>query len=102
MQDLGFDSITIDERFCRGDWSEPKSEASTATLGVDRYVIERIHRLKLLTVEVREGRAIRRYKIVKSDVVASMLIVGGLTPGRPKNGSYELAVVARSTHSGGI
>jgi hypothetical protein len=22
--DLGFDSITIDERYCRGDWSEPK------------------------------------------------------------------------------
>ena len=26
--DVGFDSITIDERFCRGDWSEPKSDVS--------------------------------------------------------------------------
>jgi integrase len=65
--DLGFDSISIDERYCRGDWSEPKSEASNATIGVDRHVIERIHRLKLLTVEVRAGRANRKYKIVKSD-----------------------------------
>jgi integrase len=30
-------------------------------------VIERINRLKLLTVEVRAGRAVRRYKVVKSD-----------------------------------
>jgi hypothetical protein len=65
--DVGFDSITVDERYCRGDWSQPKSDASNATIGVDRCVIERIHRLKLLTVEVRAGRAIRKHKVVKSD-----------------------------------
>jgi integrase len=65
--DLGFDSITIDERFCRGDWSEPKSDASNATIGVDRCVIERIHRLKLLTVNSKAGHATRKYRIVKSD-----------------------------------
>jgi integrase len=65
--DVGFDSITIDERYCRGDWSQPKSDASNATIGVDRCVIERIHRLKLLTVEVRAGNAIRKHKVVKSD-----------------------------------
>jgi integrase len=65
--DLDFDSITIDERFCRGDWAEPKSDASNATIGVDRCVIERIHRLKLLTVNSKAGRATRRYKVVKSD-----------------------------------
>jgi len=65
--DVGFDSITIDERFCRGDWSEPKSDSSNATIGVDRRVIERIHRLKLLTVDVRAGSGIRQYKVVKSD-----------------------------------
>jgi integrase len=64
---VGFDSITIDERYCRGDWSQPKSDASNATIGVDRCVIERIHRLKLLTVEVRAGSAIRKHKLVKSD-----------------------------------
>jgi integrase len=65
--DVGYDSITIDERYCRGDWSEPKSEASNATIGVDRCVVERIHGLKLLTVEGRAGNSVRKYKIVKSD-----------------------------------
>ena len=70
-RDIGFDTLTVDERYCRGDWSEPKSEASNTTIGVDRHVVERIHRLKLLTVEVNGGgpgaRAIRRYKVVKRD-----------------------------------
>jgi integrase len=65
--DIHPDSITIDERYCRGDWGAPKSEASNATIGVNHCVTERIHRLKLLTVEVRAGRAVRRYKVVKSD-----------------------------------
>ena len=65
--DIHPDSITIDERFCRGDWGAPKSDASNATIGVNRCVIERIHRLKLLTVEVKAGRAVRRYRVVKSD-----------------------------------
>jgi integrase len=65
--DIHDSSITIDERFCRGDWGEPKSDASNATIGVNRTVIERIHRLKLLTIEVKAGNATRRYKAVKSD-----------------------------------
>jgi len=64
--DVGSDSITVNERYCRGDWSEPKSQASNTTIGVDRCVIERIHRLKLLSVEVKAGRAIRKYRVVKS------------------------------------
>ena len=60
------DSITIDERYCRGDWGAPKSEASNATIPVLPKVIERIQRLKSLTVEVRAGRAVRRYPAVKS------------------------------------
>ena len=59
--------MRFDERFCRGDWSEPKSDASNATIGVDRCVIERIHRLKLLTVEGRAGNSVRKYKVVKLD-----------------------------------
>ena len=66
-RDIGNDTITIDERYCRVDWSEPKSEASNATIAVDRCVIERIHRLKTLSVTVRAGRAKRTYKVVKSD-----------------------------------
>src|SRR5690242_5141441 len=53
--------------FCRRDWGAPKSEASNATIGVNNCVLDRIHRLKRLTVEVRAGNAIRKYKVVKSD-----------------------------------
>lgn len=66
-EDIHEDSITIDERYCRGDWGEPKSESSNATIGVNRCVIERIRLLKLMTVEVRAGRSVRKYKVVKSD-----------------------------------
>ena len=60
-------AITIEERFCRGDWSVPKTQASAATIGVEPQVIKRILRLKILTVKVRAGCAMRRYKVVKSD-----------------------------------
>ncbi len=58
-------SITVEERCCRGDWGAPKSEASNATVPVNRAVIERIRRLDTLTISVRAGRAIRRYPAVK-------------------------------------
>jgi len=64
--DVHEDSLTIDERYCRGDWGAPKSEASNATIGADLEVIERIHRLQELTVTVRAGRAKRKYRVVKS------------------------------------
>ncbi|MBV9482062.1 MAG: site-specific integrase [Acidobacteria bacterium] len=60
------DSITIEERYCRGDWSIPKTDASAATIGVEEHVITRLLALKNLAVEVRAGRAIRKYKAVKS------------------------------------
>lgn len=61
------DSITIDERYCRGEWGPPKSDASNATIAVNHTVIERIQRLKTLTVNVRAGRgAVRHYRVVKS------------------------------------
>jgi integrase len=66
-EDLHEESITIDERFCRGDWGAPKSESSNATIGVNRCVVERIHRMRILTVEVKAGRAVRKYRVVKSD-----------------------------------
>jgi integrase len=65
--DIHEESITIDERYCRGDWGAPKSESSNATIGVNRCVVERIQRLRTLTVEVRAGLAIRKYRVVKSD-----------------------------------
>jgi len=60
------DSITIEERYCRGDWSVPKTDASAATIGVEEHVITRLLALKDITVEIRAGRAIRKYKAVKS------------------------------------
>ena len=65
--DLGEDCLVVDERYHRGDWSRPKSEASNAAVAVQRHVIERIHALKLKTVSVRAGRAVRKYQAVKSD-----------------------------------
>ena len=62
------DSITIEERYCRGDWDEPKSEASRATIDVDEHVLERMHRLKTIQIEVRAGRAMHRFPAVKSDL----------------------------------
>ena len=75
------DSITIDERYCRGDWGAPKSEASNATIPVNRKVIERIRRLRTLTVKVKAGRGTRHYRVVKSDgpddLVFQSLLKGG-------------------------
>lgn len=61
------DSITIDERYSGGEWGPPKSDASNATIAVNQCVLERIHRLKTLTVDVRAGKgAVRHYRAVKS------------------------------------
>lgn len=65
--DIHEQSITIDERYCRGDWAAPKSDASNTTIPVNRNVIERIQHLRMLTVEVKAGRAMRPYRVVKSD-----------------------------------
>jgi integrase len=64
--DIHEESITIDERYCRGDWGTPKSESSNATIGVNQCVVERIQRLRTLTVEVRAGHGMRKYRVVKS------------------------------------
>jgi hypothetical protein len=53
---VGTDSLTIDERYCRGDWGAPKSDASNATVPVLPAVIERIQRLKGLSVRIGGGR----------------------------------------------
>ena len=80
--DVGANSITIDERFCRGDWGAPKSEASNATIGVNRCVIERIHRMKLLIVSVKAGNSVRKYRVVKSDCLND-LVFQSVQDGKP-------------------
>jgi hypothetical protein len=49
-------AITIEQRYCRGDWSVPKTQESAATIGVDSEVIARICRLRTLAIKVRAGR----------------------------------------------
>ena len=53
--DVRDDGITVDERYCRGDWSVTKTVGSSTTIGVDPSVISRIHRLKALEVEINWG-----------------------------------------------
>ena len=60
------DSISIEQRFCRGDWGAPKSRASNATIAVNQCVLNRLTRLKTLTVEVKAGRTVRKYRAVRS------------------------------------
>lgn len=74
------DSITVEERYCRGEWGAPKSDASNATIAVCSNVIERIHRLKNITVEIKAGTAVRRYPAVKRsgpyDLVFASVVKG--------------------------
>ncbi|MBK7931799.1 MAG: tyrosine-type recombinase/integrase family protein [Bryobacterales bacterium] len=65
-RNIGDGSISIDQRYARGDWDEPKSHASRATIPVDQHVLDRIHRLKTLEVVIKAGWAERRYPAVKS------------------------------------
>jgi integrase len=88
--DIGANSITIDERFCGGDWGAPKSEASNATIGVNSCVIERIHELKKLTVQVKAGNAIRKYKVVKADAPDD-LVFQSVRSGKPLRDNNILA-----------
>jgi integrase len=80
--DIHAQSITIDERYCRGDWGAPKSAASDTTIPVNRKVIERIQRLRTLVVEVKAGRATRCYRAVKSDGPDD-LVFQSIQSGRP-------------------
>jgi integrase len=78
------DSISVEERFCRGDWSVPKTDSSAATIGVSPGVIARLLRLKSLTVEVRAGLGTRQYKLVKSDD-PDALVFQSVKDGKPMN-----------------
>src|SRR5205823_316726 len=84
------DSITIDERCCRGDWGAPKSESSNATIAVNSAVIQRVNRLRGLTVEVKAGSATRRYRAVKSDGPDD-LVFQSLVKGAPMRDNNILA-----------
>jgi integrase len=61
------DSITIEQRYCRGDLDQPKSASSRSTISVDEHVTQRIERLKSMEAVVKAGSGWRGYKVVKSD-----------------------------------
>jgi len=67
-EDVHEDALTIDERFCRGDWGCPKSDASNATIGVDPIVIARIQQLKDTEVTINWGGkgAKKTFRLVRS------------------------------------
>ena len=83
------DSISVKQRYSRGDWSQTKTAASAASIAVDPHVIARIQRLKTLTVEVRAGLAVRRHKVVKSDG-SQDLVFQSVWKGKPINASNVL------------
>jgi integrase len=75
-------SIRIEERYCRGDWGAPKSEASNVTIAVNGCVVSRIHHLKGLTVVIKAGTGTQRYKVVKAEGPDD-LVFQGLRSGKP-------------------
>lgn len=67
LRDVMQDALVIDEKYCRGEWSEPKTEARNAVLAVSTDVIQRIHRLKTLSVTIDGGRGGHQtHRLVKS------------------------------------
>ena len=77
-------AITVEARYCRGDWSTPKTKASASTIGVEPHVIARIERLKTLTLDVRAGRAVRHYRAVKASGPDD-LVFQSVKDGKPMN-----------------
>jgi integrase len=67
--DVHDEALTVDERYCRGDWSVTKTAGSSTTIGVAASVIARIHQLKALEVQINWGGmgARKRFKVVRSD-----------------------------------
>jgi integrase len=77
------DSLTVSERYCRGDWSITKTTGSAATIGVSPAVMARIRRLPTLEVELGWGGrgAKKRMRLVRAtgprDLVFQSLRKGG-------------------------
>ena len=82
--DIGPDFIMIDERYCRGDWSQPKTEASFAPVAVDDRVIKRIFAMKEKSATISWGArgAKKSFKLVRSDA-PDALIFQSLRNGGP-------------------
>jgi integrase len=81
--------LTIEQKFSRGRWGAPKSDASNATIIVAKSVIERIFALKGTTVSVKAGTGTRVFQVVKSSGPGD-LVFQSVQHGRPMNDSNIL------------
>lgn len=81
---VGPDWLRVDQGFCRGSYGKTKTGASAATISVMPHVIERIQKLKTLTIDVRAGRAVRHYKLVKRDS-PDAVVFQSVKAGKPMN-----------------
>lgn len=63
---IGEESITIDERYFRGDWAKTKTQESAATISATPEVVARLERLKDTVVTYRAGRATRKLLAVRA------------------------------------
>lgn len=88
-RDIQPDAIVISERYCRGDWDAPKTDASAAPIAVEPELIDRIQRLKTLGVRIRAGRAVRKYPVVKS-AGPDDLVFQSVKDGKPMRDSNVL------------
>lgn len=57
--------LTIEQKFCRGHWGAPKSNASNASIIVGNTVIERIFAMRGTKVSVKAGTGTRVFEVVK-------------------------------------
>lgn len=76
--------LTIDERYCRGDWSSPKSDASNTSIPVNRCVIARMDAMKGMEVVINWGAhgAKKALKVVRADGSGD-LVFASLVSGSP-------------------
>lgn len=75
-------AITIDEKYCRGEWGIPKSDASRTTISVLKKVISRIYQLKGMKIQIGGGRGgYQTFDAVKSEAPGD-LIFRGVRSGR--------------------
>jgi integrase len=91
-EDVRDDSLTIDERYCRGDWSITKTEQSSNTISVAPVAIDRIRRLKTLEVELKWGGkgARKQVKVVRADGPQDLVFQGVRKGGPLQDGNVRL------------
>jgi integrase len=78
------DSITIEERFSRGDWSVPKTQASAATIGVDSQN-HQPHPLPEVSLRKGSGRACGANPQLVRSAGPDDLVFESVQTGRPMN-----------------